>query len=93
MSFLTLIIYQIFAVSYVPHSLNQVSPIELPHLPHLISIERFLLLSLFIFLVRPLLREQKDPIMEKQRIDILKLSAFAGGLALVLHFYRVVSGY
>ncbi len=93
MNFLSLNMNQIFAVSYVPHSINQISPIELPHLPHLISVERFLLLLLLIFLVRPLMREQKDPKMQKQRVHILRLSAIAGGLALVIHFYRIASGH
>lgn len=84
---------QLSAVGYISHFGSPMPPIEFPHLPHLISIERVLLFLLFIFLVRPLLRSQKDPKLEEQRINVLKLSTAAGGLALAIHLYRLVSGY
>jgi hypothetical protein len=81
------------AVTYFPHSGSHLQATDLPHLPHLVSIERVLIFLLFICLVRPLLREQKDPQLEKKRINTLKLSAAIGGLVMVIHFYRILSGH
>lgn len=93
MKFLNFGMNQIFAVAYTPHSGNQLQSTELVKLPYLVSIEKVLLILLFVILIKPLLKTQKDPQLEKQRIDILKLSTILGGLALIVHFYRLVSGH
>lgn len=92
MSFLYIWINQVYVVSYIPHNQTGTPPFELPNFPELINIERLLLLILLIILVRPILKKQNDQKLEKERLLILKLCAAAGGVALFIRFYRLLSG-
>lgn len=55
-----------------------------------VPIERILLLVLFLILFFPLLKERKNPELEKERRAILKLSAIAGALALLMRLMRLI---
>lgn len=81
---------QAYAVNYIPNTMEK---IDLPKWAHLITIERILFIFLFVILIRPLLKEQTDPELEKSRINLLRLSAIAGILAIVIRIYRYLSGY
>lgn len=92
MEFLSRCLNHISAASYVPSSGPQIPDIWLPQIPHLITIERALLVLLFLFLMWPLTRAQKDAKLEKERKLIIKLSTAVGILALGIRFYRQVTG-
>ena len=93
MNLLTLWMNQAYALSYVPLTGPNIQHVELPSFPELVHIEGLLFFILFVLLVKPLLKQRKDDNLEKERIQILKLSAIVGALAMILRFYRLLSGH
>ncbi len=91
MRLLFYLINQASAVGYISAPLAP-AQVELPSFAQLITVERILLLALFIFLSVPLLKQRKDPAVEKERVKIIKLSALVGALAIFIRFYRVLAG-
>lgn len=91
MRFFDFINLKIYSVWYIPHKPNPDDQVQIPNLDFdFISAERILLLIVFLILFIPLLKEQKDPQFEKQRRSILKLSAIAGALAILMKILKLV---
>lgn len=88
MKLLTDLINQNFVAAYTPLGTTL---IKLPNLSHLITIERILLLALFIVLAIPLLTVQKNLDLETKRIKIIKLSAIISVLSLIIRIYKLLS--
>lgn len=59
MNYLDLFSFKMFAVFYSPPNGQRVPPIAFPNWPHMLTLERILILLLFILLIKPLLREQQ----------------------------------
>ena len=74
MKYLFFYIKQAYAVGYVVS--RPLSPAKLPSIFELITTERILMLVLFVLVAKPLVREQKDPILEKERINIVILTFY-----------------
>lgn len=93
MNILNLQLNQFLAAGYISNqNVSFPPPPYLLQIPELISVERILIFALFIFLSIPLLKKQEDPAEEKRRINLIKLAAIAGSLAMLIHFYRYLSG-
>lgn len=79
---------KMLAVWHIPHSTptqrNPLGGLTTDFLP----LERILLLILFLILFYPPLKERDDPQLEKERKTILRLSAIAGALTLLMRFMR-----
>lgn len=91
MNFLTILINQAYAVGYFSQPLDS-KPVQLPSFASLAGVERILLVALIVYLATPLMRAQKDPALEKERITKIKFAVSIGVLVAMINFYQVLSG-
>lgn len=63
---------------------------ELLGFQDLVTIERILLLAIFLILFIPLVKRSENAESDKQKNAILKLSALAGVLAIAMRFIRMI---
>ncbi len=93
MNFLAYWFQNINVVWYISHTGPKLPAMgSLPQFPQAITLERISLLILFLILTKPLLKIQKDPKLENERLRTLKFAALFGILTLGFRFYRILAG-